>query len=56
MKAGGAAASPVGERRSVRTFAQQQPNDRGRSRVDKKQNKVKIIPGREKTKAKAEFR
>ena len=51
QKAGGVAASPVGERRSVRTIAQQQPNDRGRSRVKPKQNKVKIVPGREKTKA-----
>ena len=35
-KAGGAAASSMGERRSVRTVAQQQPNDSGVSRV--KQN------------------
>ena len=57
-KAGGVAASPVGERRSVRTVAQQQPNDSGGSRVkqSKRQNKVKIVPGREKQKPKAEFR
>jgi hypothetical protein len=35
-KAGSVAASPVGERRSVRTVAQQQPNNRGRSRVKTK--------------------
>jgi transposase len=45
-KAGGVAASPVGEWRSVRTDAQQQPNDSSRSRV-----KTKTVPGREKTKA-----
>ena len=46
-KAGGAAASPVGERRSVRTAAQQQPKrDAGGQ-----QTKVKIVLGREKTKA-----
>ena len=32
-KAGGAAASLVGERRGIRAVAQLQPNDRGRSRV-----------------------
>ena len=35
-KAGGVAASSVGERRSVRTVAQQQPNDSGDSRVKTK--------------------
>ena len=51
-KAGGVAASPVGERRSVRTVAQQQPNDSGGSRVKQKgKTKIKTVPGREKTKA-----
>ncbi len=36
-KAGGAVASPVGERRSVRTVAQPQPNDHGGGRVTTKQ-------------------
>ena len=52
QKAGSVAASSVGERRSVRTVAQQQPNDRGGSRV--KQNskaRIKTVPGREKKKA-----
>jgi len=56
-KAGGATASPVGERRSVRTIAQQQPNDRGGSRI--KQNgktKSKSFQGEKNQKAKAEFR
>jgi hypothetical protein len=55
-KAGGAAASPLGERRSIPTIAQRQPNDRGGSRV--KQNskaRIKTVPRREKTKAQAEF-
>jgi Transposase IS116/IS110/IS902 family len=56
-KARGAAASPVGERRSVRTVVQQQPNESGGSRVEQKnKTKVKTVPGREKTKAKTEFR
>ena len=50
-KAGGVAASPVGERRSVRTVAQQQPNDRGGSRIKQKAKQIKTVPGREKTKA-----
>ena len=51
-KAGGVVASPVGERRSVRTIAQQQPNDSGDSRIERKtKNKTKTVPGREKTQA-----
>ena len=38
--------APVGERRSVRTFAQRQPNDLGRSRL-----KTKPFPEEKKTKA-----
>ena len=45
-KAGGVAASLVGERRSVRTFAQQQPSDTGRCGV-----KTKPFQGRGKTKS-----
>jgi hypothetical protein len=44
----------LGERKSVRAIAQQRPNGNYGCRV--KQNsktKVKIVPGREKTKAKA---
>ena len=56
-KAGGVAASLVGERRSVRTVAQQQPNDRGGSRV-KQKGKTKSKPFQEekRQKPKAEFR
>ncbi len=51
-KAGSAAASSVGERRSVRALAQQQPNNScSRCVKTKTQNKIKIVPGREKTKA-----
>jgi hypothetical protein len=54
-KAGGVAASSVGERRSIRTVTKQQPNDSESSRVKQKGNtKVKTVPGREKPKA--EFR
>lgn len=50
-KAGGVAASPLGQRRSVPTIAQQQPNDSCGSRVNQdRKTKVKIVPGREKTK------
>jgi hypothetical protein len=42
-QAGGAAASPVGERRSIRTVAQPQPNDRGGSRL-KHKDKQKSKP------------
>jgi hypothetical protein len=42
----------MGERRSIRTVAQQQQNDSGGSRVEQKdKTKVKTVPGREKTKA-----
>jgi hypothetical protein len=50
-KAGGVVASPVGERRSVRTVAQQQPNDRSRSRV-----KTKSFQEEKRQEPKAEFR
>jgi transposase len=50
QKAGSAAASPVGERRSVRTLAQQQPHNRGGSRV-KTKPKSKSFPEEKKTKA-----
>src|SRR5215472_292332 len=52
-KVGGVAASPVGERRSIRTPAQQQPSRCCGGRL---KDKTEIVPGREKTKAKAEFR
>jgi len=56
-KAGGVAASLVGERRKCRTFAQQHPNDSGRSRVKQKsKTKFKPFQKESKTKAKAEFR
>ena len=53
------AAQDVGERRSIRAIAQQPPNDSCGSCVKtKRQDNVKIVPGREKQikKPKAEFR
>jgi hypothetical protein len=51
-KAGGVAASPVGERRSVRTVAQQQSSDSDGSRVEQNRKPTsKSCPGREETKA-----
>ena len=56
-KAGGVAASLVGKWRSVRTIAQQQPNDSCGSRVGRKtKQKSKSFQEEKKTKAKAEFR
>ena len=56
-KAGGVAASPVGERRSIRTVAQQQPNDSGGSRVKQKgKTKSKSFQEEKRQKPKAEFR
>jgi hypothetical protein len=51
-KAGGAVASPVGERGGIPTVVQRHPNHRGRSRIKTNgKTKIKIVPGREKTKA-----
>jgi hypothetical protein len=55
-KAGGVAASPVGERRSG-TVVQQQANDRGRSRVKpKRKTKSQNRSRKNRQKPKAEFR
>src|SRR5208337_772455 len=50
-KAGGVVASPVGERRSVRTVAQQLPNEGCGRRVKQKRQQPKTVPGREKDKS-----
>ena len=50
-KAGGVAASLVGERRSLPPVAQQQPNDSCGSRIKTKGTKTKPLPGRGKTKS-----
>jgi hypothetical protein len=56
-KAGSAAASSVGERRSVRTAPQQQPNDRGGSRIKQKAKQSQNRSRKRKIKKlKAEFR
>src|SRR5262249_8207716 len=45
-KAGGAAASPVGEWRSIRTVAQPRPSSGGSRRLSQKDNnKIKTVPG-----------
>jgi hypothetical protein len=54
-KAGGVAASPVGERRSVPTVAQQEPNHSGRSRV-KQEGKNNPKPFQEEKRQKAQSR
>jgi len=56
-KKAGSVASPVGERRSVRTIAQQQPNDSGGSRVERKtKQKSKPFHEEKRQKPKAGFR